>query len=325
MLLSIILPVYNVGMYLSMCLDSLLNRNLNVLDYEIVAINDGSTDNSLDILNEYASKYPNIKIFSQENKGLSVARNEGLKYAKGEYVWFVDSDDFVKSNCLLELFGILLDLDVDVLAIDRIEYNNQTFIEKKYAREKCDSSKLYVGSDFLGIFNNEVSVWMYLWNRTFLVKNKLLFAPGLLHEDLLFTPVALYFAKKVKYVNICAYCYRIFRQNSITNLPNPKRSYDLLKIAIFFDKFIDLENMNKQMICIFDKLIGTCIISSVRYAFTVVDIKERKKLFDLYDLNRYLYRRLIRRSGFLSCIEGILWGINPKLYCYIDCFIHRGF
>ena len=241
MLLSIILPVYNVGMYLSMCLDSLLNRNLNVLDYEIVAINDGSTDNSLDILNEYASKYPNIKIFSQENKGLSVARNEGLKYAKGEYVWFVDSDDFVKSNCLLELFGILLDLDVDVLAIDRIEYNNQTFIEKKYAREKCDSSKLYVGSDFLGIFNNEVSVWMYLWNRTFLVKNKLLFAPGLLHEDLLFTPVALYFAKKVKYVNICAYCYRIFRQNSITNLPNPKRSYDLLKIAIFFDKFIDYD------------------------------------------------------------------------------------
>ncbi|WP_301706362.1 hypothetical protein, partial [uncultured Parabacteroides sp.] len=92
-----------------------------------------------------------------------------------------------------------------------------------------------------------------------------------------------------------------------------------------FDKFINSESMNKHMILIFNKLIGTCIVSSVRHAFTIANVEERKMLLDLYVLNRHLYKRLIRRSNFLFFIEGLLWGINPKLYCYIDYFIHRKF
>ncbi|WP_302132928.1 glycosyltransferase [uncultured Parabacteroides sp.] len=325
MLLSIILPVYNVEMYLSACLDSCLSQNLNSLEYEIIAVNDGSTDNSLNILNKYVTEFSNIKILNQNNQGLSMARNNGLSMAKGDYIWFVDSDDFIKPNCLLDIFNVISDSDVDVLAIDWIEYNNQTLAEKKKIREKCNTSKSYIGGDFLEIFDNEVSAWAYLWNRIYLVKNKLMFSPNLLHEDLLFTPIALYFAKQVKYFNICAYYYRVFRQNSITNVSKPKRSSDLLKIAICFDKFINSESMNKHMILIFSKLIGTCIVSSVRHAFTIANVEERKMLLDLYVLNRHLYKRLIRRSNFLFFIEGLLWGINPKLYCYIDYFIHRKF
>ncbi len=100
--LSIIVPVYNVELYLPICLDSLINQTLE--EIEIILVNDGSTDNSLSIINDYASKYSNIKIINKENGGLSDARNAGLKEAKGEYLAFVDSDDWIKKDMLKDLY-----------------------------------------------------------------------------------------------------------------------------------------------------------------------------------------------------------------------------
>ena len=93
--LSIIIPVYNTEEYLPRCLNSCLEQDLLANEYEIIAINDGSSDNSLQILNAYALKYPNIRVINQENRGLGATRNRGLNLAIGEYIWFVDSDDWV--------------------------------------------------------------------------------------------------------------------------------------------------------------------------------------------------------------------------------------
>ena len=115
--LSIIIPVYNTEEYLPRCLNSCLEQDLPANEYEIIAINDGSSDNSLQILNAYALKYPNIRVINQENRGLGATRNRGLNLAIGEYIWFVDSDDWVLENCLLDIYENCK--DVDILETDR--------------------------------------------------------------------------------------------------------------------------------------------------------------------------------------------------------------
>ncbi len=107
--ISIIVPVYNVEKYLTQCLDSLLDQGLSAEEYEIICINDGSKDCSLKILQEYESKHSNIVVIDKENGGVSSARNAGIERAKGEYIWFIDADDWIARKCLGDLVKILKD------------------------------------------------------------------------------------------------------------------------------------------------------------------------------------------------------------------------
>ena len=107
MLLSIITPVYNTAQYLSACLDSLLNQGVPYDSYEIILINDGSTDNSAEILDQYATQHSNLRVVHKENSGVSASRNIALDMARGEYIWFIDSDDFIEKNVLPDIFEVL--------------------------------------------------------------------------------------------------------------------------------------------------------------------------------------------------------------------------
>lgn len=113
MLISFIVPVYNTELYLEECLDSLLNQNISHDEYEIICVNDGSTDGSSEILHNYASKYRNIVVIDKENGGVSSARNAGIDVAKGDYIWFFDSDDVLKSKSLLSLKSIITESSFD--------------------------------------------------------------------------------------------------------------------------------------------------------------------------------------------------------------------
>ncbi|MBR5438696.1 MAG: glycosyltransferase [Clostridia bacterium] len=106
-LLSIIVPVYNVEKYLGDCLDSLTRQNFNSMQYEVIVINDGSTDNTAKVALEYANKYDYIKFFNQENRGVAETRNRGIKLAQGKYVTFVDSDDFVVDNIYVDIISVM--------------------------------------------------------------------------------------------------------------------------------------------------------------------------------------------------------------------------
>ena len=113
--LSFIVPVYNVEKYLRDCLDSLLTQNVEQGEYEIICVNDGSTDGSLAILCEYEKEYKNVRVVDKENGGVSSARNAGLQAAQGEYIWFVDGDDFIQSNCLKNVFSLLRANDYQIV------------------------------------------------------------------------------------------------------------------------------------------------------------------------------------------------------------------
>lgn len=185
MFVSIIIPVYNCEKYLSDCLDSCINQDLSADDYEILCVNDGSTDASLEILNRYADKYSQIKVFSQQNKGVSAARNVGLDNAKGDYIMFVDGDDLIRANCLENLKKKLKELPCARLKLGA--YMGDSDDAERF-KLNPDDSKL----SKLTLF--EV-LWMSVLRRSLIEKHRLRFVEGITHhEDELFL---------TDYQNIC--------------------------------------------------------------------------------------------------------------------------
>jgi len=229
LILSIIIPVYNTEKWIARCLDSCLNQDIPHEEYEIIVVNDGSPDDSMSIVNEYAAKHTNIRVIHQQNRGLSAARNTGLKYATGTYVWFVDSDDFIESTCLGDLLKQAEKDSLDVLCFKPyllFEDGRKDIFEIPFQAEK----QVYDGSDFICKVDMPPAAWCALYQRSFLLEKALQFKEGIYHEDQEFTPRAYYLASRIEFINTCAYYY-FQRTGSIMKSSNPKKAHDLLVVA----------------------------------------------------------------------------------------------
>ena len=177
MFFSIIIPVYNCEKYLRDCLDSCINQDLLNDEYEVLCVNDGSTDSSINILNDYANRYSHIKVFSQDNRGVSAARNIGLDNAKGEYIMFLDGDDLIRKNCLQGLKKTLEEKPCARLKMGA--YMGDSDDAERF-KTKPDDSKL----SKLTLF--EV-LWMSVLQRSLIEEKRLRFVEGITHhEDELF-------------------------------------------------------------------------------------------------------------------------------------------
>ncbi len=188
MKISIIVPVYNVEKYLERCLDSLINQTLK--DIEIICINDGSTDNSSEILKEYAKKDSRIIIINQNNQGISVARNNGMNKAKGKYIGFVDSDDWVDLDFFEKLYKAAEkhNAQMAVCSIIRLnEYRNKKYLQLKNETVTDDFREKCVILDI----PQKSYVWNKLYLKEALDKHQINFKQGVYYEDLYFVPVAL--------------------------------------------------------------------------------------------------------------------------------------
>lgn len=220
-LLSIILPVYNVTPYLKRCLDSLVRIPLERSEYEIIAINDGSTDDSEEILKAYAQSHPEVEIrlYSHSNRGLGPTRNRGIDLAKGEYVWFVDSDDWIDPEVVPGLIKQIEEEQSDLIRflfdiVPASDYDGPQILNTRNERLQ---KKSYSGEDFfLHFFNPDecYSCWT-LFRRTFLTQNNLCFyKEKMLFEDIPFTVAVLSSAAKVSFAPTVGYYYYI-RKNSL--------------------------------------------------------------------------------------------------------------
>lgn len=191
---SVIVPVYNVEKYLKRCLDSLINQTLS--DIDIICINDGSKDSSLQILEQYAQKDSRIVIYNQENSGLSVARNTGLEHASGEYIGFVDSDDWVDLDFYEKLYNSAKNNNADIAVADFIrEHPN-----KKPKRLKLKEEKIYTTPEdkfMICKVHREGCVWNKIYRTEFIKSINLKFVPKMYYEDRDFTIKSLYFSKKL--------------------------------------------------------------------------------------------------------------------------------
>lgn len=217
---SVIVPVYNVQEYLEKCLLSIINQDFE--SFEIIIINDGSTDNSSEILAKHIFRKENVKIFHQENSGLSSARNLGLKNAKGEYIYFVDSDDYIAPKALKILYEAAIKNNLEI-----INYNAIYFGDNYSGKIREDERIIKSGFNNLGIVDGfsfyrhglkkkfyNPGVQYYFYKSEFLKEIGLGFEDRILYEDELFTPQVLYYARRVMWLNECLYYYR-HRNNSI--------------------------------------------------------------------------------------------------------------
>lgn len=189
--ISVIVPVYNVEEYIEECLESIINQTLE--DIEIIIVNDGTEDNSMKKIEKFLSD-ERIIVINKKNGGLSSARNLGIKLAEGEYISFVDSDDFIERTMLEDLY--CASNNHDIIFSDFIFYDEKSKKEIKNEREILFSENK--GSCFY-LYGSTV-VWNKIYKREFLLKNNLFFKEGIIYEDELFTFKSSFLAEKIKYV-----------------------------------------------------------------------------------------------------------------------------
>ena len=233
MFISVIVPVYNVEKYLDKCLESLLNQHYS--DMEIVVVDDKSTDGSLNIAKKY-EKHTNVKVVAKEkNSGLSDTRNVGIKESCGQYIMFLDSDDYVENGCIAKIQGIIEkenapdiiyfgyyeeyeSTDKQLIKYGYVSAKNRSFTGEKFALEELKQRNLYAAACF-GVYK-----------RAFIVENQLYFESGILHEDELWTPQVILRANKV-YTSDYVFYHYLRRNGSITRSGNKtKHAQDMLCI-----------------------------------------------------------------------------------------------
>lgn len=212
--ISILVPIYNVEKYLKECLESIVNQTLT--DIEIICINDGSTDNSLKILEEFANKDNRIKIINKPNSGYGASMNLGLKNTTGEYIGIVESDDFVKNNMFEDLYKLAVENDADIVKSDYYFY---TTSNNQIRRAGKIPSKITNAAEFPKLLGFQPSIWSSIYKREFLMHNNVNFleTPGASYQDTSFAFKAMALAKKVVLTDNAYLHYRVDNENSSVN------------------------------------------------------------------------------------------------------------
>ena len=215
---SVIIPVYNVEEYIEQSVLSVLNQTLS--DIEIILINDGSTDGSFNIIKKLSDQDNRIKIISTRNNGVSIARNIGISYAVGEYIYILDSDDILEYNALELCYNKCIINDLDFIFFDAIAFSedNNSIKEYNFKRTNKYTDIVYRGVDLLELQLNTYGysspVWLNMIKRKYIDDNGLFFYPKIIHEDILYTFLLYLKAKRIGLFNSSFLNYRI-RNNSI--------------------------------------------------------------------------------------------------------------
>lgn len=258
--ITVIVPVYRVEQYLPACVDSILAQTF--IDFELILVDDGSPDNCGMICDRYADKDRRIKVIHQKNQGLSGARNSGMNMAKGKYITFIDSDDVVTHDFLIQMLGAIKKTKADIAVCKMYEFEDGTDIEQHFGkREKESGFKVFSNREacmdlYIGRGNIPVNACAKLFSSK-IIGNKR-FPTGRLHEDQAFTPVVCYEARRIISLDIPMYYYRT-RQGSITREKFSLKRYDDIWAIDSCIRFFELrdeddiieaaKNKRKRLIC----------------------------------------------------------------------------
>ncbi len=236
--ISIIVPVYNSEKYLSKCLDSLINQTLE--EIEIIIVNDGSTDNSQKIIDQYIEKYPNkIKSFYQKNKGQAAARNFGISNSTGEFIAFVDSDDYLELNAYKDIVQEMDEKELDIICFDFYEViQGEKKENQHYFVDNNNLVKKYIIS--------EASPWNKVIRKSVLIDNKIKFLENRIYEDLATIPVLGKFTSKIEFLDKRLYNYVIHDNSTMRQVSYNKKIEDIFWVVEkLYNDFIETEYVSE--------------------------------------------------------------------------------
>lgn len=300
MLLSIIIPIYNVEPYIERCLHSIFSQSEALREdvVEVIAVNDGTPDRSMDIVEDFARRHQNLHIINQENQGLSCARNAGLDKAVGKYVWFVDSDDCITPIALRQLLPRLFQT-VDIIAFDiEIKEKGKTIYQSIFLKSRW--KRFYNTIQRGHFFGKKVGTGIcpkFLYNRTFLYENHIRFYPHILHEDTEINVRCFHYAHSMVCVPVCAYTYVRRSSGSImTNGFNIKSVIDRLLIIRSWEEEAEKCSSYNERAMFFDQISAMCQ--------GLLTIKEKSKNYqDFLNKNSLVLKKKMMRC-FIKSLPG---------------------
>lgn len=318
---SIIIPVYNVEKYLRQCLDSIVNQTFS--NFEVICINDGSTDNSLEILNEYAAKDKRFIILSQENQGQGIARNKAIDMANGEIIMFVDPDDFIDLNALEILYNKYKETNVEIVQFDyelyRKDNNKPNKIHSFQDNYKEDlkfvlkNNQIFSFRDFEKVQFESIglAVWSRIYSTKFIKENNIKFAPNKHGEDHIFSLKSMMLANKILYINTPFYHYRERIGSAVNKASNDNFCvFDNIKL---FKNFLQEYNLFNKYKKEYHQYIGEfCAWQYFCIPLENID-KYLKKCEEV--LNKDGYKKFKEKiKGDFSILENIFSLKNQKTY-----------
>lgn len=309
---SVIIPVYNVEKYIEKCLDSVLNQTLQ--DIEIIIVNDGSTDSSKEKINNYLKKYDGkIKYLEKENGGLSSARNFGIPYASGEYIAFLDSDDYIESNAYEEMYNLAKKEDLSLVQCGFIwEYPKKKKIGKV---DICKNKKEMIEK-------GRVEAWNKLIKRKILIEQKIEFPEGLRYEDLEFFYKLVPYLNKVSYINK-NFIHYVQREDSIANTQNirTKEIFTVFENVFSYYKQKNIFNEYKQEL---EYTYIKCLLcSSLKRMCKIEDKAQRKKALEetWNNINKnfpnWRKNEILKKKNLKNFYLKTMNKYTYKIYCFI--------
>lgn len=314
MLLSIIIPVYKVEVYINLCLNSIVKQNIEAY-VELIIVNDGTPDNSMNIVASYAVDHSNIRIINQTNQGLSAARNAGLKIAKGDYVWFVDSDDMIVPGGIKYVLNTISEhIDIDCIASALLLKKE---IDGTCSIEFTPNKKYKTSLDYLFDKYNIGACQRYILRKQFLIDNNLYFMNGVYHEDGDFCPRMLYKAQSFLMLEKPIYIYLLRTTGSIMSSRKTKMNYDLVRIYKRLDNFCDTEVRSEDYWKFKARIFG-CLKNTILFSRKDLFTKEFRIFYkDIKDLLHDEALNLIKHYNKIkirTVIEALHFYIAPLCY-----------
>ena len=300
--LSIIIPIYNVEPYIGRCIESILSQITESVDsVEVIMVNDGTQDGSMDIVKLQISGSPFVTVINQENKGLSCARNAGLDLAKGKYVWFVDSDDWLLPEAVSRVIDVVRRCDgVDMIATRLLHHDEATGRE---SAENFPSMSARTGREYMFAGNLKGASQRYILRRQFLLDNNLRFLPGVYHEDGDFGIRMTYLAQSCYVLPDPVYVYRLRKTGSIMSSSKQKMNTDLVAIYQGLVKFADL-HVSREDYWPFRAQAITCLWDTILFSRQQIFTPEFKEFYAKF--SRYIHQEtgfLLRHSRELTITQ----------------------
>lgn len=311
MKLSIVVPVYNVEQYVRKCILSIINQDEDLFkSIELIIVNDGTKDKSVEQIQDLANQYENISLINQENAGLSVARNNGMKVAKGDYVWFVDSDDWISSDAVKTLIPYLDGInDLVPFAYTQVTEKGETLCCKYF-----EKAMTFTGKDtFRKRCQFCTMAQRAVYRMAFMKDNNLSFKPGIYSQDDELCLRASYLAKTVTLVPQSVYYFlRTTGENhkSIMNNASPKYGFDYITVAKSLSRFCDEQITEKDLVKTFKQHISVllnCGLNSIGKC----SVADQQKFIEMYREVGY-FNDIYRASGGKYFLEGVLFTLFPK-------------